>query len=99
MKLLDALRIYRETLAVRKADFQREFNDENGNLCYRDLLIYPTYPDATENFKKSYIFHHKNADYLSLVDQYKTLDLELAYFIFNTSKPDSVEIETNLNKY
>ena len=97
MKLIEALRVYKETINSRTADYKREFTDENGNICYRDLLIYPTHPDATANFKKAYIMHHKNPDYLSMVDPYKSLDLDLAYFIFNSSKPDEVEME--ITKY
>ncbi len=100
MKLLDAIRIYRETIGNRPADFQREIKDENGNSCYRDLLIYPTHPDAIANFKRDYILHHaKKPDYITMVDGYKFLDLGVGYFIYNTSHPDTVEVEKDLGKF
>ena len=99
MKLLEALRVHRETVNKRGASFHRERKDENGNTFYCDLLIHPSNNDAYNNFVRDYLKNLSNPDHLSLVDSYKYLDLGVSYLIHNPSIPDVVNMEKDLSKY
>ncbi len=98
MKLLDCIRLYQEIIFDRGTEFNREYIQHDGKVIYRDLLLYPTHPDAYANFKRDYLALEEEPDYIKIIDNYKHLDLDIAYFIYEKDQKPNFTQESDYNK-